>query len=47
MDVIYGMREKGATYDDVAAQLISLGQPTFSGRGQWHAQTIHRLCTKK
>lgn len=47
MDIIYGMREKGATYDDVAAQLISLGQPTFSGRGQWHAQTIHRLCTKK
>lgn len=47
MDIIYGMREKGATYDDVAAQLISLGQPTFSGRGEWHAQTIHRLCTKK
>ncbi|MCK5096951.1 MAG: hypothetical protein KAR45_02550 [Desulfobacteraceae bacterium] len=47
MDIIYGMREKGATYDDVATQLISLGQPTFSGRGEWHAQTIHRLCTKK
>ena len=47
MDIIYGMREKGATYDDVAQQLISLGQPTFSGRGEWHAQTIHRLCTRK
>ncbi|MCP3898741.1 MAG: hypothetical protein GY707_03295 [Desulfobacteraceae bacterium] len=47
MDIIYSMREKGATYDDVATQLISLGQPTFSGRGEWHAQTIHRLCTKK
>jgi len=47
MDIIYGMREKGATYDDVATQLVSLGQPTFSGRGEWHAQTIHRLCTKK
>ncbi len=47
MDIIYGMREKGATYDEVANQLISLGQPTFSGRGEWHAQTIHRLCTKK
>jgi hypothetical protein len=47
MDIIYGMREKGATYDEVATQLISLGQPTFSGRGEWHAQTIHRLCTKK
>ncbi len=47
MDIIYGMREKGATYDDVAKQLIALEQPTFSGRGEWHAQTIHRLCTKK
>jgi hypothetical protein len=47
MDIIYTMREKGATYDEVATQLISLGQPTFSGRGEWHAQTIHRLCTKK
>jgi len=27
--------------------LIELGQPTFSGRGEWHAQTIHRLCNKK
>lgn len=47
MDIIYTMRGEGATFDQVAARLIELGQPTFSGRGEWHAQTIHRLCNKK
>jgi hypothetical protein len=47
MDIINSMREEGATYDQVARRLIDLGQPTFSGRGEWHAQTIHRLCSKK
>nr|NJM01896.1 hypothetical protein [Desulfobacula sp.] len=47
MDIIYTMRSQGATFDQVAARLIELGQPTFSGRGEWHAQTIHRLCNKK
>ena len=47
MDIIHTMREEGATYDQVASRLIELGQPTFSGRGEWHAQTIHRLCSKK
>lgn len=47
MDIIYTMRSEGATFDQVAARLIELGQPTFSGRGEWHAQTIHRLCNKK
>lgn len=46
MDIIYSMREEGATFDQVASRLIELGQPTFSGRGEWHAQTIHRLCNK-
>jgi hypothetical protein len=46
MDIINSMREEGATYDQVAKRLIDLGQPTFSGRGEWHAQTIHRLCSK-
>ena len=30
MDIINTMREQGATYDQVAKQLIDLGQPTFS-----------------
>lgn len=47
MDIINSMRDEGATYDQVARRLIDLGQPTFSGRGEWHAQTIHRLCSRK
>ncbi len=47
MEIINTMREQGATYDQVAKYLIDLGQPTFSGRGEWHAQTIHRLCSNK
>lgn len=47
MNIIQTMREKGATYDQIAKHLVELGQPTFSGRGEWHAQTIHRLCSKK
>lgn len=47
MEIITSMRQDGATYDQVASRLIELGQPTFSGRGEWHAQTIHRLCSKK
>lgn len=47
MNIINTMREQGATYDQVARRLIDLGQPTFSGRGEWHAQTIHRLCSNK
>lgn len=47
MNIIETMRAEGATYDQVASRLIELGQPTFSGRGEWHAQTIHRLCSKK
>ena len=47
MDIIHNMRSDGATFDQVANHLVELGQPTFSGRGEWHAQTIHRLCSKK
>lgn len=47
MDIIHNMRAEGATFDQVAAHLVKLNQPTFSGRGEWHAQTIHRLCNKK
>ncbi len=47
MAIIHSMRKKGSTFDQVAQHLVELGQPTFSGRGDWHAQTIHRLCNKK
>ncbi|MBF0199973.1 MAG: hypothetical protein HQK66_01440 [Desulfamplus sp.] len=46
MSIISSMRKSGATFDQVAQHLVELKQPTFSGRGEWHAQTIHRLCRK-
>ena len=42
--MIQDMRHKGATFSMIADYLRQKGIPTFSGRGQWHAQTIHRLC---
>ncbi|MCP4115003.1 MAG: hypothetical protein GY737_06265 [Desulfobacteraceae bacterium] len=42
--IIRSMREERATYAEIAEALTAKGIPTFSGRGDWHAQTIHRLC---
>jgi len=47
MKIVDSMRKQGATFDQVAQHLVELGQPTFSGRGEWHAQTVHRLCNTK
>jgi len=47
MNIVDSMRRQGATFDQVAQHLVELGQPTFSGRGEWHAQTVHRLCNTK
>lgn len=44
IELIHKMRSEGSTYNEVAAHLTGIGLPTFSGRGKWHAQTIHRLC---
>lgn len=41
---IRSMREDGATYDQIAEYLEKNQIPTFSSKGKWHAQTIHRLC---
>lgn len=38
------MRNNRATFAEIADHLKLQGIPTFSGRGEWHAQTIHRLC---
>lgn len=38
------LRDKGATFTEIAEHLIKKEIPTFSGKGQWHAQTVHRLC---
>lgn len=44
LDKIMELREKGATYNEIADYLTENNYITFSGRGKWHAQTIHRLC---
>lgn len=45
--IVNEMRDAGATYDTIASRLTEEGFKTFSGRGKWHAQTIHRLCGGK
>ncbi len=42
--IIDEMRRDGATYRQIAAHLDTERLPTFSGKGKWHAQTIHRIC---
>jgi len=44
METIASMREKNATYQEIAEKLELENLKTFSGRGKWHAQTVHRLC---
>jgi len=44
LTIIRTMRKKGSTFAIIADYLREKGIPTFSGRGEWHAQTIHRLC---
>jgi len=43
MQIIAKMRSKGETFDNIALYLENEKLPTFSNRGQWHAQTVHRL----
>lgn len=44
LNLIQSLRDQNSTYDEIALYLTENGFPTFSGRGKWHAQTIHRLC---
>lgn len=44
LDIIRTMRKDRATFATIALYLKEKKIPTFSGRGEWHAQTIHRLC---
>jgi len=44
LDIIKTMRKERATFSTIASYLKERKIPTFSGRGEWHAQTIHRLC---
>jgi hypothetical protein len=40
------LRKKGGTYKEIARFLNENNIPTFSNKGHWHAQTIHRLCSR-
>jgi len=43
LQLIAKLRNKGETFDEIALHLQQESLKTFSGRGQWHAQTVHRL----
>jgi hypothetical protein len=43
LDLIVSMRENNSTYEQIADYLEAERIPTFSNKGHWHAQTIHRL----
>lgn len=44
LDIIINMRKEGATYGKIADHLEDENIPTFSRKGKWHAQTVHRVC---
>lgn len=43
MSIIEKMRADGETFDKIAIFLQKEKFQTFSNRGKWHAQTVHRL----
>ena len=43
LQIIAKMRASGETFDKIALYLQKEKLQTFSNRGQWHAQTVHRL----
>ncbi len=43
LQIIAKMRSEGETFDKIALFLEKESLQTFSNRGQWHAQTVHRL----
>jgi hypothetical protein len=42
--IALALREQGKTYKEIAQHLDEEQIPTFSGKGGWHAPTIHKLC---
>jgi len=43
---ILSMRAAGTSYPDIARTLQAEGIPTFSGRGEWRKQTVHKIVQK-
>ena len=46
LDIIHKLRKEGTTYEHIARHLDSQGIPTFSRKGKWRGQTVHRLYQK-
>lgn len=44
LDRIYALRLEGKSFEQITKVLREEKTPTLSNRGQWHAQTVHRLC---
>jgi signal transduction histidine kinase len=42
--LVLKMRDQGKTYKEIAKYLEDEKVPTFSRKGEWHAQTIHKIC---
>jgi Recombinase len=47
IDLIIGLRQDGMTYKEIAQHLEDENIPTFSGKGAWHAQTVHKVCKQE
>jgi hypothetical protein len=47
IDLILGLRQDGMTYKEIAQHLEDENIPTFSGKGAWHAQTVHKVCKQE
>lgn len=43
MKIIKAQRKKGLSFEKIARHLESQKIPTFSGKGSWRGQTIHKL----
>jgi len=46
MKVIKAQRKKGLSFEKIARYLESRKIPTFSGKGKWRGQTVHKLYKK-
>jgi hypothetical protein len=44
---IRALREKGLSFSAIAAHLTENGIPTFSGKGRWCGQTVHKLIKQR
>lgn len=46
VDMITQLRDDGMTYKEIAQKLEDDNIRTFSGKGAWHAQTVHKVCKR-